>query len=167
MLSGYSEAELRNLITQMTEMGYLYQTQERYSVLRLGNITPLKDENTHVVMRTYEEKEPDRKKKTQKSVRKRSTDSLTSAGYDLFEELRKLRLEIAKEESVPPYIVFSDKTLIDMCVKKPFSQAEMLNVSGVGENKLKKYGQRFLEMIQHFCTERPEAVLSMQEDETN
>ena len=167
VLSGYSEAELRNLITQMTEMGYLYQTQERYSVLRLGNITPLKDENTHVVMRTYEEKEPDRKKKTQKSVRKRSTDSLTSAGYDLFEELRKLRLEIAQEESVPPYIVFSDKTLIDMCVKKPFSQAEMLNVSGVGENKLKKYGQRFLETIQHFCTERPEAVLSMQEDETN
>ena len=108
-----------------------------------------------------------RKKKTQKSVRKRSTDSLTSAGYDLFEELRKLRLEIAQEESVPPYIVFSDKTLIDMCVKKPFSQAEMLNVSGVGENKLKKYGQRFLETIQQFCTERPEAVLSMQEDETN
>ena len=43
----------------------------------------------------------------------------------------------------------------------------MLNVSGVGENKLKKYGQRFLETIQQFCTERPEAVLSMQEDETN
>lgn len=167
VLSGYSEAELRNLITQMTEMGYLYQTQERYSVLRLGNITPLKDENTHVVMRTYEEKEPDKKKKIQKSVRKRSTDSLTSAGYDLFEELRKLRLEIAQEESVPPYIVFSDKTLIDMCVKKPSNEAEMLNVSGVGENKLKKYGQRFLEAIQHFCTERPEAVLSMPEDETN
>ena len=166
-LSDHSEAELRTLISQMVEMGYLYQTQERYSVLRLRNITPLKDENTHVVMRTYEEKEPDRKKKTQKSVRKRSTDSLTSAGYDLFEELRKLRLEIAQEESVPPYIVFSDKTLIDMCVKKPFNQAEMLNVSGVGENKLKKYGQRFLETIQHFCTERPEAVLSMQEDDTN
>lgn len=65
-LSGHSEAELRTLISQMTEMGYLYQTQEKYSVLKLGNITPLKDENTRVIMRTYEEKEPDKKKKYRK-----------------------------------------------------------------------------------------------------
>ena len=163
-LSGHSEAELRTLISQMTEMGYLYQTQEKYSVLKLGNITPLKDENIRVIMRTYEEKEPDKKKKIQKTVRKRSTDALTSAGYDLFEVLRKLRLEIAKEESMPPYIIFSDKTLIDMCVKKPSDEEEMLNVSGVGANKLKKYGQRFLEEIQKFCTERPGVTLSMTEE---
>ena len=163
-LSGHSEAELRTLISQMTEMGYLYQTQEKYSVLKLGNLTPLKDENIRVIMRTYEEKEPDKKKKIQKTVRKRSTDALTSAGYDLFEILRKLRLEIAKEESMPPYIIFSDKTLIDMCVKKPSDEEEMLNVSGVGENKLKKYGQRFLEEIQKFCTERPGVTLSMTEE---
>lgn len=163
-LSGHSEAELRTLISQMTEMGYLYQTQEKYSVLKLGNITPLKDANTRVIMRTYEEKEPDKKKKIQKTVRKRSTDALTSAGYDLFEILRKLRLEIAKEESMPPYIIFSDKTLIDMCVKKPSDEEEMLNVSGVGANKLKKYGQRFLQEIQKFCTERPGVTLSMTEE---
>ena len=163
-LSGHSEAELRTLISQMTEMGYLYQTQEKYSVLKLGNITPLKDENIRVIRRTYEEKEPDKKKKIQKTVRKRSTDALTSAGYDLFEILRKLRLEIAKEESMPPYIIFSDKTLIDMCVKKPSDEEEMLNVSGVGANKLKKYGQRFLEEIQKFCTERPGVTLSMTEE---
>ena len=163
VLSDHSEAELRTLISQMIEMGYLYQTQERYSVLRLGNITPLKDENTHVVIRTYEEKETDKKKKTAKAVRKRSTDALTSAGYDLFERLRKLRLEIAKEESMPPYIIFSDKTLIDMCVRKPSNEEEMLDVSGVGENKLKKYGKRFMEEIQNFCRERPDAVLSMPE----
>ena len=163
-LSGHSEAELRTLISQMTEMGYLYQTQEKYSVLKLGNLTPLKDENIRVIMRTYEEKEPDKKKKTQKAVRKRSTDALTSAGYDLFEILRKLRLEIAKEESMPPYIIFSDKTLIDMCVKKPSDEEEMLNVSGVGANKLKKYGQRFLQEIQKFCTERPGVTLSMTEE---
>ena len=62
-LNDHSEAELRALISQMTEMGYLYQTQERYSVLKLGDISPLRDENTHVIMRTYEEKEPDKKKK--------------------------------------------------------------------------------------------------------
>ena len=61
--------------------------------------------------------------------------------------------------------VFSDKTLIDMCIKCPSNEEEMLEVSGVGENKLKKYGQRFLEEIQKFCLERPNAVLSMSEDE--
>lgn len=61
-LNDHSEAELRALISQMTEMGYLYQTQERYSVLKLGDISPLRDENTHVIMRTYEEKEPDKRK---------------------------------------------------------------------------------------------------------
>jgi len=62
-----------------------------------------------------------------------------------------------KEEAMPPYIVFSDKTLIDMCIKCPSNEEEMLEVSGVGENKLKKYGQRFLEEIQKFCLERPNA----------
>lgn len=69
---------------------------------------------------------------------------------DLFEKLRLLRLQIAKEEAVPPYIVFTDKTLVDMCDKLPKTEAEMLDVSGVGQNKLKKYGKRFLEEITSF-----------------
>ena len=71
---------------------------------------------------------------------------------DLFEALRQLRLQIAREESVPPYIVFTDKTLINMCEKLPQTEAEMLNVSGVGQNKLQKYGQRFLQEIAVFLT---------------
>ena len=78
------------------------------------------------------------------------TDTLTGAGYTLFELLRTLRLTIAREEAVPPYIVFSDKTLIDMCVKLPQNMQEMLNVSGVGAMKLEKYGQRFLDAIDEF-----------------
>ena len=70
----------------------------------------------------------------------------------LFETLRQLRLQIAKEESVPPYIVFTDKTLIDMCEKLPGTESEMLDVSGVGQNKLKKYGQRFLQEISSFLS---------------
>lgn len=49
---------------------------------------------------------------------------------------------------MPPYIIFSDKTLIDMAAKKPSSKTEMLDVSGVGENKFAKYGERFLEVIE-------------------
>ncbi len=65
----------------------------------------------------------------------------------LFEKLRALRMEIAKEEKVPPYIVFSDKTLTHMCIVKPKTKEEMLTVSGVGEYKFGKYGERFLEKI--------------------
>ena len=150
-LKNTGEALIRSLISQMVEEGYLYQTEDKYSVLRLGDITPFGDENARVIMRTYEEKEPEKKKKP---ARRKNTDSLTAAGYDLFEKLRKLRLEIAREESLPPYIIFNDKTLIDMCVKLPKDEHDLLQVSGVGESKLKKYGKRFLSAIKVFTDAR-------------
>lgn len=54
---------------------------------------------------------------------------------------------------MPPYIIFSDKTLIDMAAKMPASKPEMLDVSGVGENKFAKYGERFLEAIEEYRRE--------------
>ena len=151
-LNDCSEATIRCLISQLIEEGYLCQTDDRYSVLKLGDVSALENEDTHVVLRTYESKQPARPDKPKKPARQkaRSTDALTAAGYKLFEQLRKLRLELAKEEAVPPYIIFSDKTLIDMCVKLPKNEYDMLNVSGVGENKFKKYGARFLEVINSF-----------------
>lgn len=143
-LKEYSEAELRLLLNQLILDGYLYQTEEQYSVLKMGNISPLKNAETRVIVKIHEEKAAVPK---QKGSKKRSTDALTSAGYELFDRLRALRLTIAREESLPPYIIFSDKTLIDMCVKMPKDKAEMLNVSGVGAMKFEKYGQRFLDEI--------------------
>lgn len=70
---------------------------------------------------------------------------------ELFQELRTLRLRLAKEGGVPPYVVFSDGTLQDMARAKPESLDAMLQVNGVGEAKLKKYGSEFLSAIQeHF-----------------
>lgn len=161
-LKDCSEAELRTLISQMLLEGYLHQTEDRYSVLRMGDISPLKDENHRVLIRTYEEKEPARRPKTS---RKRSTDSLTRAGYELFEQLRQQRLMIAREEAVPPYIIFSDKTLIDMCVKTPQNKEEMLNVSGVGAAKFQKYGQKFLDEIHTYQLQHPDAVISIPDGE--
>lgn len=148
-LKDYNEATIRSLISQLIEEGYLYQTDDQYSVLKVGDVSALGDEGTRVVLRTYESRQPDKPKKPAKQ-KARSTDALTAEGYKLFEQLRKLRLELAKEEAVPPYIIFSDKTLIDMCVKRPKNEYDMLDVSGVGENKLKKYGERFLELINNF-----------------
>lgn len=173
-LSNRKEAELRLLIDQMINAGYVIQTDGEYSVLRMGDISPLRDENTHVYIK--------KAKKTYASellkgggqtggeavsgnasagtagsrpasrTRKKSTDSLTAAGYELFERLRALRLVIAREEGVPPYIIFNDKTLIDMCEKLPVDVDTMLSVSGVGQNKLMKYGSRFTEEISTFVS---------------
>ncbi|MCI5587139.1 MAG: HRDC domain-containing protein [Lachnospiraceae bacterium] len=73
--------------------------------------------------------------------------------------------EIAREEAMPPYIIFSDKTLIDMCVKTPQNKYEMLNVSGVGVAKYDKYGQRFLDEIKKYQENNPNAVISIYEEE--
>ena len=95
-------------------------------------------------------KEPDRPvKETRSGSRKNKAGSsgkerFTEKEESLFERLRGLRTEIAREEKVPPYIVFSDKTLTHMCIIKPRTRAEMLTVSGVGEFKFEKYGERFL-----------------------
>lgn len=160
-LKDYSEAELKVLLNQMILDGYLHQTEGRYSVIQMGDISELKDEHTHVMIRVHEEKEPAKKKK---SVTRKRTDALTGAGFDLFEQLRQLRLTIAREEAIPPYIVFSDKTLIDMCVKMPSDRQEMLEVSGVGANKLEKYGQRFLDEIACYQSQHPNAVTSIEEE---
>ena len=172
-LKDYREPQLRSLISQMVEEGYLYQTQEQYSVLKMGDIAPLRDESTRVMMRIYQEKEPERgldgRNSEKKKAPRRSTDALTSAGYDLFEALRKLRLEIAREESLPPYIIFNDKTLIDMCIKLPKTAEDLLKVSGVGERKQEKYGDRFLSAIESFVESHPHSVTTIQarEDEAD
>ena len=68
----------------------------------------------------------------------------------LFEKLRDLRKSLADEAGVPPYVIFSDKSLKDMCARKPIDEESFLEVHGVGENKLAKYGNPFLEAIREF-----------------
>ena len=182
-LSDRKEAELRLLIDQMINDGYVIQTDGEYSVLRMGDISPLRDENTHVYIkkakRTYAGEllnmsgQAGRKavagntnaategSNAASRTRKKSTDSLTAAGYELFERLRALRLVIAREEGMPPYIIFNDKTLIDMCEKLPVDADTMLSVSGVGQNKLMKYGSRFTEEINKFVSEHPGVVTTL------
>ncbi|WP_242245049.1 DNA helicase RecQ [Bacillus cereus group sp. BfR-BA-01330] len=75
--------------------------------------------------------------------------------HPLFEVLREVRKEIAQGEGVPPFVIFSDQTLKDMCVKMPQSDSELLTVKGIGEHKLVKYGSHFLQAVQHFIEENP------------
>ncbi|KGF03951.1 DNA helicase RecQ [Anaerococcus lactolyticus] len=83
-----------------------------------------------------------------KKVSKNKTRSLASdEDQDLFDRLKKLRLELSKSRKIPPFIIFSDQTLKDMAIKKPKNEEEFLGVKGVGEKKLIQYGDLFIEEI--------------------
>ena len=77
------------------------------------------------------------------------------APYDsqLFDLLRSLRKQIADEHGLPPYVVFSDRTLHDMAANFPRTAETMLTVSGVGEVKLERYGRQFLRLIDRYCSD--------------
>ena len=138
---------LRRLIEELLLEGYIATGE--YQVLKLGDISRLKNTETKVLVKiTDEDKIAKRKEKPKKN--KKGMDSLTSAGFKLFDKLKEFRLEIARAEKIPPYIVFNDKTLIDMCAKMPTTKSDMLNVSGVGENKYGKYGERFIAVIKEY-----------------
>lgn len=154
-LSAVNKNLLKRLIGQLVLEGYLLVGD--YQVLKLGNIMGLKNPEAKVLVRiTDEDKLPERTTKAKKTSK--GMESLTSAGFKLFDKLRELRLEIAREEGMPPYIIFSDKTLIDMAAKVPVSKSEMLAVSGVGENKYVKYGERFLGLIEKIIEDYPDLI---------
>lgn len=160
VLAATNKNLLKRLVEQLVLEGYLLVGD--YQVIKLGNITGLKNPETKVFVKiTDEDKLPERVAKTKKKAK--GMEALTSAGFKLFGKLKELRREIAREECMPPYIIFSDKTLIDMAVKVPTSKSEMLNVSGVGEYKFVKYGKRFLGLIEECIGEYPELIQNKKE----
>ena len=93
-----------------------------------------------------------------KTAKKTTIEDTGTYDHDLFELLRALRKQLADEQDIPPYIVFSDRTLRDMAAQLPQSAADMLAVSGVGEMKLQRYGKQFLNLIRRYREEHPETV---------
>jgi ATP-dependent DNA helicase RecQ len=91
-------------------------------------------------------------------VHRRETVKVREISKDdpLFETLREVRRAIAETEKVPPFVIFSDAALKDMCARLPRTSEEFLNVSGVGEHKLKKYGLDFIQAIRSFCEAHPD-----------
>ena len=167
-LKNSNEELLKQLVTEMIFEGYISQTEDRYGILKIGDISKLKNEDAHVFVKTaestliFKDVESTNTKSKEKAIKK--TDCLTKAGFELFDLLKKVRLEIARKEALPPYIVFSDKTLIDMCVKLPNDKSSMLKVSGVGEVKYEKYGEIFLNEINKFVQEYKDMNINNYDD---
>lgn len=153
VLSKVPTYRIRQVLNYLQLEEYLFITSDDYAVVKLG-VKAKEIDNKQIIMKLA--KESDRETKEVKSKSKKSKadilgkEQFTKNEESLFEKLRGLRTEIAREEKVPPYIVFSDKTLTHMCIVKPKSKQEMLKVSGVGEFKFEKYGERFLNCIEKF-----------------
>lgn len=138
---------LRQIFNHLLLEEYLTTTSDEYMLVKLtGKSDSLLEGEVQISMKMAKEQE--KPEKTTVKKKKRMAGVLLSNEQEvLFEKLRQLRMEIAKEEKVPPYIVFSDKTLVHMCQVRPENKAQMLKVSGVGEFKYQKYGESFLEVI--------------------
>jgi len=151
-LADISDVRLKQIINKLLLTGYLVQTNDKYGLLRVNySGRELINNQEAVMMKLAKEDTVVTQEKTSKKARKtRRTNSLTSKGFQLFDNLRTIRTKLAKAEGMPPYIIFSDKTLVDMCIKLPLSKEEMLEVSGVGEHKYQKYGAEFLQAISGF-----------------
>ena len=151
VLSERTVPRLRQILRELQFREYVEEKGEQYPVICL---TPegkafMKTEEQLIMKLPKEETEKKSESKEKKNRRKKGAVAaeLSEKDAELFESLRELRREIASEEKVPPYMVFADKTLAGMCVMRPATRDEMLEVSGVGEHKLEKYGDRFLEIL--------------------
>ncbi|PXX55338.1 RecQ helicase [Hungatella effluvii] len=142
--------KLRQVMNYLILQEFLTVTNDEYAIVKLtANSGKVLNEGEPVVMKMTKEQDHPAKFKREKKPKKGKMAGIELAEADeaLFEKLRMLHSEIAREEKVPPYIVFSDKTLVHMCVVKPRTKTDMLTVSGVGKFKFDKYGERFLACV--------------------
>lgn len=139
---------LRQVLNYLQMNDYLEVTADTYAVVRMKEkAQELLDGSARIVMKLPKEQP---KIAADTGRRKRGTKDASQFGTaeeSLFAQLRALRRTIAVEERVAPYMVFTDRSLTDMCLKRPATKAEMLTVSGVGAFKYEKYGARFLAAI--------------------
>ncbi|MBT1072804.1 DNA helicase RecQ [Pelotalea chapellei] len=140
-----SAGEWENIIRQLIHLGYLVPDYSRYGVLGLSPAArPVLKGETEVILGLP--REPIKvAERVQKQVAAKKV-------YDkeLFNVLRATRKAIADEASVPPFVVFSDATLVEMACMLPGNERELRQISGVGDHKLKLYGRAFLEAIAEY-----------------
>ena len=139
----------QSLIRQLIHRGYLVQDIARYSALRLTEAArPLLRGDEILIMAKPRVRVPTKKQRLRTA---RAGRAVELAGLpvdeDLFEALRALRKRLADEQNVPAYVVFSDATLAEMAARRPGTHAELLEVNGVGQTKLERYGDAFLAEI--------------------
>lgn len=145
--SDVSLGKIRQVIDHLVIERYLSLTNDEYAIVKLTDLSQEILSHEEIIIKLAKE-EP--VISAPKKTKKNSKLDLSNISMELFEQLRSIRLEIARREKVPPYIIFGDKSLQEMCVQYPTSEEEMLQVNGVGQTKYTKYGKAFEEVIQQY-----------------
>ena len=133
----------RIVIDNLLAQGLITRTDDEFPVIQLGELSREVLTGTRTVSIL----------KTKKAAKGRKAAAVSADGpysEDLFDLLRDLRLKLAREQSVPPYVVFSDRTLHAMARSFPTTDVELLGITGVGESKLERYGAAFAAAIKSF-----------------
>ena len=144
-MAAVPDIRVKQMIYHLVLTGYLDQGNDKYGLLAVtARGRAWLTEDTSIMMKLLREEKSEKVSQSKGGKKTQATMRLDDGEWELFERLRKLRREIAAEEGLPPYMVFSDKTLGEICVKRPRNERALLSVSGVGEHKLAKYGERFL-----------------------
>jgi len=132
----------RSVVRQLIVMGYLHADAERYGALVLTpNSRAVLRGETPVLLR----EDPARPKTHRRQAPQPA--EISAEDSDLWGALRACRRELADEHGVPPFVIFHDKTLREMLMRRPQDAAELLSINGVGHAKLERYGERFLEVL--------------------
>ena len=133
IMKEYSAAEIKDIINMLAAEDYLHLTQGEYPVVKLDQKAVMVLKGQQKVFQRIKKKEVKAEKDT-----------------SLFGELKALRRSIAEREGVPPYVIFADSVLNEMCRLLPDNEAAMFDIKGVGEVKLKKYAEEFISLIREY-----------------
>jgi ATP-dependent DNA helicase RecQ len=141
---------LHEYVRELVKQGYLRRPPGDYDVLKTSEkADKVLFQNEQVLWRHIgQKKQTPQRQKTTAPGKPRTADQ------DLFERLRTLRAELARQAGVPAYVIFHDATLLNLAGTQPASEAELLAISGVGEQKAKKYGQAVLTVIADWKAEQ-------------
>jgi ATP-dependent DNA helicase RecQ len=139
--SDLSVNQWRSLFRQLLVYAYLESDIDQYGGLRLtSRAKPLLSGEESLMLREVT--------KVSKKTRVHADKiPLNVSDQPLFDELRTLRKSLADENGVPPFVIFHDKTLLEMIAEQPNNLTEMADINGVGENKLSRFGEAFLSVI--------------------
>ena len=129
LMKEYSQKEVSGLIDYLTAEHYLVPSEGQYPLLTVS------EQGISVLLGKQE------------VYRKQAPVKQLVADDALFEELRSLRSQLAQEKNLPPYVIFSDKTLMELAEKQPQTSLEFLQIKGVGKSKLDNYGEQFLALL--------------------
>jgi len=140
IMKGSTAANVRRIIDALLIGGYLESDGGEYPVL---TVTERADELLRRGGRLTVKAAPVRIRRR----KKRGAEAAAQTDGSLYEKLRRLRSELAARDHVPPYMVFPDATLRDMCEKHPRTLTEFLDVAGVGQKRLQRYGRAFLDVL--------------------